>query len=48
VPLRWLKAEVEAGRIPALKAGNALLFDPDVVEKALVERAQKSRQEATP
>ncbi len=45
VPLHWLKTEAEAGRIPALKADNAFLFDPDAVEVALVERAQKSGKE---
>lgn len=35
----WLKAEAEAGRIPSLRAGRRLLFDPEAVEAALLERA---------
>jgi hypothetical protein len=36
----WLQAEVEAGRIPALKAGSRILADPDAVEAALLTRAR--------
>lgn len=38
----WLKAEAEAGRIPCFKAGRRLLFDPEAVEQALVERARRT------
>jgi len=38
--MAWLQAEAEAGRIPCFKAGRRLLFDPDAVERALIERAQ--------
>jgi hypothetical protein len=41
---KWLRGEAEAGRIPHLKAGRALLFNPDVVEPLLVERASKGKQ----
>lgn len=42
IPANWLRSEVEAGRIPHLKAGKrAILLNPDVVEKLLVERASK-------
>jgi hypothetical protein len=37
--MKWLRDEAEAGRIPHLKAGKALLFDPEAVERVLVERA---------
>ncbi len=40
VPVRWLKAEAEAGRIPHVKADAVLLFDPETVERVLLERAQ--------
>jgi hypothetical protein len=43
VPVRWLRAEAEAGRIPHIKAERVLLFDPDAVERVLVERAQSSQ-----
>jgi hypothetical protein len=46
LPVKWLREEAEAGRVPCLKAGRAFLFDPDAVEKALVERAQKNGGEA--
>ena len=38
VPAKWLRAEAEAGRIPHLRAGSVLLFDPDVVERIILER----------
>ncbi len=41
VPQNWLRAEAEAGNIPHLKAGRAILFNPDIVEKLLIERASK-------
>ena len=40
VPVRWLRAEAEAGRIPHVKAERVFLFDPEAVEKVLLERAQ--------
>jgi len=41
VPVAWLKAEAEAGRIPCLRAGKVFLFDSDVVQQVLLERAAK-------
>jgi hypothetical protein len=41
VPVRWLKAEAEAGRIPALKAENVFLFDPEIVIDRLAQRARE-------
>jgi hypothetical protein len=47
VPVRWLKAEAETGRIPHVKAERVLLFDPEAVERVLLERAQQAKgQEA--
>jgi hypothetical protein len=40
VPTAWLRAEAEAGRIPCLRAGAAILCDPAVVETALLDRAR--------
>ena len=40
----WLRAEAEAGRIPCLKAGRRLLFDPEAVEAVLLQRAQSCSQ----
>jgi hypothetical protein len=40
VPVRWLRAEAEAGHIPALKAENIFLFDPAVVLELLEQRAR--------
>lgn len=43
VPIRWLRSEAEAGRLPHLKAGaTTILFDPEIVEKLLLERARAS------
>jgi hypothetical protein len=41
LPLAWLRAEADAGRIPVLHAGRAYLCDPDAVEAALLERARQ-------
>ena len=41
VRVRWLRAEALAGRIPHVRAEDQYLFDPDVVEEVLVERAQR-------
>jgi hypothetical protein len=46
VSVKWLREEAAAGRIPHLQADRAFLFDPDTVERVLVERAQ--RTEGTP
>ena len=40
VPVGWLRTEAEAGRLPHLKAGRILLFEPKRVEQILIERAQ--------
>jgi hypothetical protein len=37
----WLRSEAEAGRVPAVPAGNTYLFAPAVVERALLERARR-------
>lgn len=46
VPATWLRAEAEAGRIPHLRAGSAILFDPDVVERIVFDRLRTSCQSA--
>jgi len=40
VPVRWLKAEADAGRIPHLRAEKVYLFDPQVVFDLLAKRAR--------
>jgi hypothetical protein len=37
----WLRAEAEAGRLPHLPAGKTILFDADLVERLLAERARQ-------
>ena len=44
VSAAWLRTESEAGRIPHLRAGKRFLFDPETVERVLVERAQQSQE----
>ena len=44
IPAAWLRQEAEAGRIPHLKAGAVLLFDPQTVEALLRERAKGRAQ----
>jgi hypothetical protein len=42
VPVRWLRAEAEAGRIPSLRADNQFLCNLTAVEAVLLERARRS------
>ena len=42
VSVKWLREEAAAGRVPHLQADRAILFDPDTVERVLVERAQRT------
>ena len=42
VSTRWLRAEAEAGRIPHLPADKTILFDADLVEALLAERARQT------
>lgn len=40
VPAAWLKSEAKAGRVPHLRAGRRLLFNPVLVERVLLERSK--------
>lgn len=42
VDASWLVEEAIAGRIPGLSAGKVWLFDPEVVETCLLDRARRS------
>ena len=42
VPAAWLRAETLAGRVPCLRVGRRLLFNPAATERALLERANQS------
>ena len=44
LPMAWLKAEAEAGRIPSLKAGRQRLFNLNAVEQALLQRGSSFEQ----
>ena len=44
LPPAWLRVEALTGRIPCLKIGRKLLFNPDAVAKALSERAAERRE----
>lgn len=49
VSRKWLIVEADAGRVPCLRAGGAILFDRDAVVCALIERASKPHpREAVP
>ena len=41
VPINWLRTEALEGRLPHVKAGTAILFDPETIERILLERAQE-------
>jgi hypothetical protein len=43
VPARWLREEIDAGRIPALVAGRATLVHVQTVAAILAERAKTER-----
>ena len=40
VPARWLRDEIDAGRVPALIAGRSVLLHVPTVAALLTERAQ--------
>lgn len=40
VPARWLRDEVEAGRLPGLQAGRTILIHVPTVAELLAERAK--------
>jgi hypothetical protein len=44
LPLRWLRREVAAGRLPTTEVGGRLLFDPKRVARVLQERAMSNNQ----
>ena len=48
VSARWLRAEAEAGRVPALPADRTLLFNPEAVEQVLAKRALRYSQQQEP
>ena len=41
VSVAWLRSEAEANRLPHLKADSQVLFDPELIEAILLERARK-------
>ena len=43
VPARWLRDEIEAGRVPGLRAGRAVLIHVPTVARLLAERAKTGR-----
>jgi len=48
VPTKWLRSEAEAGRVPALRAGNRYVFRLDIVSRIIADRAaQASTGEAS-
>jgi hypothetical protein len=44
VPARWLRDEVEAGRLPGLIADRTILVHVPTVSEQLAERAKSERQ----
>lgn len=41
IPARWLRDEIEAGRVPALIAGRSVLVHVPTVAVLLAERAKR-------
>lgn len=48
VPASWLRREADTGRLPCVRAGSQRLFDVELVEALLLERARASASPATP
>jgi excisionase family DNA binding protein len=48
VPADWLRGEVEAGRLPHLRAGRRVLIHVDTVRRILSDRAQQEGLAAQP
>ena len=44
VPARWLREEIESGRLPALCAGRVHLVDVATLARLLAERARAERR----
>jgi hypothetical protein len=40
VPAKWLRTEAAAGHIPCVRAGAAMIFDPETVEAIIRDRAK--------
>lgn len=40
LPAEWLKREAKAGRIPYLEIGRRMMFNPKLVEQALMNRCE--------
>ena len=40
----WLRSEVDAKRLPAVLAEKQILFDPETVERLLLERARNTQE----
>ena len=47
VTVKWLCDEAEAGRLPCVRADRVFLFDPDAVERVLLDRAQSVEEGST-
>jgi hypothetical protein len=43
LPLAWLRREARAERIPSLRVGRRLLFDPEAVAAALADMSRPAR-----
>lgn len=41
LPVKWLKAEADAGRLPHLRVKHRYRFDLDVIVRILADRASK-------
>ena len=40
LPIKWLKEQAQIGAIPALVAGNQVLFDSDILADWLAQQAK--------
>lgn len=45
VSARWLREQAESGRVPCIKAGVRLIFEPTAVQAEIARRAATERLE---
>jgi excisionase family DNA binding protein len=44
LPVRWIKSEAKAGRLPHLRVGRRLLFNLEAVSETLARRAAETQE----
>ena len=45
LPVAWLRAEADAGRLPFVQVGRSRMFLPEEIARTLRERGARAREE---